>query len=330
VGKAVMAIAVVALLGCSVVAYQTSRYWLEPIALWKHSLEVTPDNYFARHNLANALANVGRHEEAMPQFRRALELVPNQPLILYHMANSLVHQRKYDEAISCYKQSIAADPSDGDVYFDLANVLALLNRYPEAEQTYNKALEVEPNFPEARVNYGNALLQQGKNAAAVAQYKQAVAEFPEMPEAHFYLASAAALGGRWDEAVYELQMTLKYRPEYADANNDLAWIKATTTNPKLRQPDQAVELASKACALTANEIPGFLDTLAVAYAASGKFGEAIDTTQKVISLCTKPELKPLVPLMNDRLSLYKQQKPYVPETPGALSAPKILLNLKPK
>ena len=53
--------AVALLLGCLTMASASQvRYWQNSIALWRHALEVTTDNYRAHSNLGNALADQGK------------------------------------------------------------------------------------------------------------------------------------------------------------------------------------------------------------------------------------------------------------------------------
>jgi TPR repeat protein len=66
----------------------------------------------------------------------------------------------------------------------------------------------------------------------------------------------------------------------AEAMSDLARLMATSKNTAVRNPPQAVVLATKAVAAGSN--PDFLDTLAAAYFANGETDKAIETEQKAI------------------------------------------------
>ena len=67
----------------------------------------------------------------------------------------------------------------------------------------------------------------------------------------------------------------------AEAMNDLALLMATSNNTAVRNPQQAIVLATKAVAARSN--PDYLDTLAAAYFANGQTDKAIETEQKALA-----------------------------------------------
>ena len=327
--KIASAAALVLLLALCPVTAALVRCWLDPIALFEHALTVAPDGYFLEHNLANALANSGFHDQAVPHYQRALQFMPNDGPVLHHMGNNYVRQEKYDQAIACYQLSLASRPDDAETCFDYATVLSILQRYPAAEEYFERTLRLDPGHVEARVNYANTLLQQHKIVPAIALYQQALAIFPDMPEAHFYFSSALALSGRWSEAVSQMLLALHYRPNYPSAANDLAWILATSTVPGLKDPARAVRIAETSNAQTTFATPGFLDTLAVAYASAGRFPDAIRVTENIIKISRQDEQqRALIPLMETRLALYRENRPYQPAASDPVSIPKVTFDAK--
>ncbi|HXZ18969.1 MAG TPA: hypothetical protein VEG63_03415, partial [Candidatus Acidoferrales bacterium] len=66
--------------------------------------------------------------------------------------------------------------------------------------------------------------------------------------------------------------------------NNLAWLLATTKDPRLRDPKAALPLARRAVDITDSKNANFLDTLAEALYANGMFAEALETERKALSL----------------------------------------------
>src|SRR5882762_6300006 len=66
------------------------------------------------------------------------------------------------------------------------------------------------------------------------------------------------------------------------AMNNLALLLATSKNERVRNPQEAVALATKAVAAANN--PDYLDTLAAAYFAAGQTDKAIEAEQKALAL----------------------------------------------
>src|SRR5882672_9721339 len=71
--------------------------------------------------------------------------------------------------------------------------------------------------------------------------------------------------------------------------NNLSWLLTTGVNGEDRDPRKALDLAVRATRITQERLPQYLDTLANAYYANGRYGEALSTEQKALSL--KPEDK---------------------------------------
>ena len=68
---------------------------------------------------------------------------------------------------------------------------------------------------------------------------------------------------------------------YVPAMNSLAELMATTKEPTVRNPQQAIALATKAVASGSN--PDYLDTLAAAYFADGQTDKAVETEEKALA-----------------------------------------------
>lgn len=66
------------------------------------------------------------------------------------------------------------------------------------------------------------------------------------------------------------------------ALNDYAWLLATSSHERLRNGQQALTLAMQA--VSRNRSPAYLDTLAAAYAETGKFERAVQTQQEALAL----------------------------------------------
>jgi TPR repeat protein len=66
------------------------------------------------------------------------------------------------------------------------------------------------------------------------------------------------------------------------AMNNLALLLATSKNERVRNPQEAISLATKAVASANN--PDYLDTLAAAYFAAGQTDKAIEAEQKALAM----------------------------------------------
>ena len=76
-------------------------------------------------------------------------------------------------------------------------------------------------------------------------------------------------------AIKELKAVLDFLPDSPAAENNLAWIYATTDDPQFRKPAEALVLARRAVQSSAYPNFDFLDTLAEALLLNGQPAEAL-------------------------------------------------------
>jgi len=116
-------------------------------------------------------------------------------------------------------------------------------------------------------------------------------------------------------AISDFARAAQLTPNWPEPHNNLAWVLATCWNPDYRNGALALQHAQKADQLLPNH-PDVLDTLAAAYAETGRFDEAAATQERSIALMAK-EGRASAGLENARLRLsyYQAQKPWRDQTP---------------
>ncbi len=133
------------------------------------------------------------------------------------------------------------------------------------------------------------------------------------PAPYHKIASSYLDQGRFEQAISAFNKALEIDPNYAPAYNGLAWFYATAKEPRFQNGEKAVELALKACELSAWSDPGYLDTLAAAYARKGDFNNAVKWQEKALA---SSQLKNNAGAQL-RLDFYRNRKPWVEDDPGA-------------
>jgi tetratricopeptide (TPR) repeat protein len=98
---------------------------------------------------------------------------------------------------------------------------------------------------------------------------------PHHGPTHGYLARSLMALGRAEDAIWEFRRAIELKPDSLRARNDLAWILATSADPRFRDPPRAVELARKAAALAPRD-GEIRNTLGVALYRAGEWGAAIE------------------------------------------------------
>lgn len=111
------------------------------------------------------------------------------------------------------------------------------------------------------------------------------------------------------DAVAYYQTALKVAPGYVEAQNNLAWVMATSPDEQARNGNEAIRLA-ESVAKQAGLIPSYMDTLAAAYAETGRFPEAITQVKRAIEIATSQGDTKMVKDLNIRLQAYESGKPW--------------------
>jgi len=315
------------------------RHWQNSFTLYEHSLAVTKNNYIIHGNYGGILTENGQPDKAIEHLKKAMRIKPNNADIYYNLAIALSAKGEIEQAIVQYNNALTYSPHMFKANYNLGNAYLKLGQLNDAVKCYTKALGVNPDFPEVHYNMGNALFKQGKYEKAIIHYGKAVELKPEWREAQVNLSIAKSqmaiaswseslredpnqpqvhrsLGfifhqqGNLERAIYHWNMALRLKPDWPEVLNNLAWILAAAEDTKFQNPGDAVRFAKKGCELTEYNRADFLDTLAVAYAAAGRFHQAIETAEKAIKLAEAAGEKKLAQEIQDRLELYKAGQPY--------------------
>jgi Flp pilus assembly protein TadD len=222
-------------------------------------------------------------------------------------ADSLMTQGRVEEAIGQYRELVQSEPSHFDGHNKLGFALLQAGRSREALAAIRRAIELQPRNPEAHNNLGLALMQAGQNDEAVVSLQRAVDLKPDYSEGHYNLAHAFTTVGRPGAAVGQFREALRVRPDWTPALASLAWLEATEPDA-VRDPGDAVRLASRAADLSGRRDAQVLDVLAAAYAAAGRFAEASSTAEAAETLAagSAPDLAAQI---RARLDLYRAGQP---------------------
>jgi len=89
----------------------------------------------------------------------------------------------------------------------------------------------------------------------------------------------------------------------------LAWIRATASDPALRDPAAAVRLAERADDATHHRDVTAVDALAAAYAAAGRYEYALRTARSGLDLAIAAGQGAVVAQFRMRIELYQKKQP---------------------
>jgi tetratricopeptide (TPR) repeat protein len=113
-----------------------------------------------------------------------------------------------------------------------------------------------------------------------------------------------------DEAVLHWRAALKINPQYVLAQRNLAWVLATCPTGSVRNGAEAVALALQADQLSGGKDPVVLQTLAAAYAESGRFADAIVSARQALELSATQTDRSLDEALRAQIGLYQAGLPF--------------------
>jgi cytochrome c-type biogenesis protein CcmH/NrfG len=151
------------------------------------------------------------------------------------------------------------------------------------------------------------------NAAALRSLADAVKQLPDNAPLWHELAQCQLAARDFRAARDAFRRAHELQPDSRELANSLAWHLATAPDVRFRDPAEAVRLAEMACADRATTAPGWLDTLAAAYAANDRFDEAVRTAEAALTAARAAKDDKLAAAVETRLKLYRDRKKYQAE-----------------
>jgi protein O-mannosyl-transferase len=263
----------------------------------------------AYNNRGCVLEAQGKHDEAISQFESALLQRPDYVEALNNLGATLLERGKPSNAVVRLKEAVRLKPGYADAHFNMGNAYAAM-KSPEAASEYQSALQLNPHHSQSHYKLANLLLAEGNTEAAAKHYRAALADNSNLAEAHYQLATILAARRETAEAIQHYEAAVRLKPSWVEALNNLAWLLATHPDSQFRNGVKAVELAASMVEITGTEDPSALDTLAAAYAETGRFREAAEVANKAVqSAKAQGEIR-LAKEIQARLQLYRNSERY--------------------
>jgi tetratricopeptide (TPR) repeat protein len=212
-------------------AFATARrnaVYQNSVKLWTDTVDQLPNNTRPHDNLANALLETGRIDEAIAQFQTALRIDPGDAQAHYNLGGVYMQLHRLDDAIGEYEAAVRDAPRFAWAHDNLGTALIMAGRYPEALEQYAEAVQADPEHAQSRYNLANLLVRAGRLGDAIGEYQAAIRLAPEMADAHFNLAQALAQAGHVREAIAQYEIVLRLNPADNEARANLARLRAAS------------------------------------------------------------------------------------------------------
>jgi tetratricopeptide (TPR) repeat protein len=229
---------------CIGLTRQQLGYWKDSETLFRHTLEVTQDNYISHNNLGGALFNKGQTNEAMIQFQEAIRIKSSYAPAHFNLGLILFNQGHTDEAISQYQEAILLKPDDADTHYNLGLALGRIGQTGEAMIQFQEAIRLKLDNSDVHNKLGIALLNKGQTDDAIKQFREVVRLKPDDGEARNNFGVALFKKGQTGEATKQFQEAIRLKPDDAEAHNNLglALLNEGKTDEAISQCQEAIRL----------------------------------------------------------------------------------------
>lgn len=283
------------------------------VELCRQALATEPMRGDLRLRYGLLLAKVDQTSAAIAELNRLLDDAPANIPARRALAEILIADNRTPEGLQQLNEVVRREPKLVEVWRQLGGLHAAAGRYRPARLAFERAVELNPREATAWLLLARTWRAEGDNAAARHVLNEATATLPDAPELWSELGVCSQTMRDYRAALDAFRRAHQLQPESREIANSLAWHLATVPDAALRDPAESVRLAEIACADRATTPPGWLDTLAAAYAANNQFDNALRTAEAALAAARAANDDKLTSAVTARLEQYRQGKAYLVE-----------------
>ena len=218
-------------------------------------------------------------QAAITAYQAALAINRDDSRVHYTMANALAEVGRLDEAQAQLVEAARLDPQNLSLQISIGDFNLKRGNLDLAQQAFDKALSINPAFVPARLGQGDVFVARKDLDHALLSYQAALQYAPNSTAAQVKIAVLQELKGQWNEAEQSYRNALKLDPKLLLAANNLAWI----LNEHQNKSAEALKWATSAASLAPQDF-NTQDTLGWVLRSNGNLARALATLKNANSL----------------------------------------------
>jgi tetratricopeptide (TPR) repeat protein len=263
--------------------HMPSPHLQEALPFWTAARALRPDSPGVCVNRGIVHAELGQHDEALADCAKAIELKPDLAEAWCHRGNIYFKMNQLARAIDDYSQAIKCKPDFAVAWHNRGVSHLRQDQDDKALFHFTRATELKPDYLEAWNGRGMAHHYLKQCDMAVVAYSRAIKLRPDYAEAWMGRGMVYRQLEQLQDALKDYQQYRKLTRDSPRALNQLAWFLANCPDARLRDTNQAVELAKKAVVLLPKEW-SYWNTLGVAQYRAGDYNAAVVALEKSVQL----------------------------------------------
>lgn len=168
--------------------------------LLQRVLNTQPRDFDALHMMGVIQAMEGKPQQAIELLNKALSVKKNNPFVHFNLARALIEMDRHEDALPHHRKAIELAPRHAVAWLNYGKSLFELNRISESITAFDKALQIQPDFAEALNNKGLALIELDRAPEAIVCFQQAITHQPDLTDAHWNLSLQQLKLGKFNSA----------------------------------------------------------------------------------------------------------------------------------
>lgn len=184
----------------------------QAIPFLTQALAAAPDDPYLHCRLAAAWRALGDSAKSTDHARRALHLAPDNAWAHGLLAWNHLENQHFDGALEHARAAVRIDPDDVDNLFALAWTQYYTGDYKDALRSARRALELAPDDAELHRLLGDLHLARDHHKEAVVHYGEALRHDAEDDHVHHGLGLALARQRKFEDAARHLLTAVKLQP----------------------------------------------------------------------------------------------------------------------
>lgn len=196
--------------------YQTQDY-PEALKFLKAAVKLADDYPDYHLNYGSALRAAGKERDAEKEFRRVIQLQPQNWQARINLARILVGREKYKEAERFYREAFELNSASAVAQKGWADMLFNQKKFQEAKLLYEEYIKTHTDEYEAYLALGSIYFSLYDNKGAEALLRKAISFPSPGVEAYFFHAQSLRQLGRNDECYGAFRMALSKNPDHFES-----------------------------------------------------------------------------------------------------------------
>jgi len=209
--------------------------WRSSEPLWRDAVAKSPRKARPAYNLACALRDKGRTEDALAYFERAAALEPDTAVFLAGLGSVYGRLGRYPQALARFKRAKELAPDDARVWTGLGAVLSATGDSEAARGALERALALAPRSADAHGNMGSLLHKTGAHEEAFTHYDLAICYGPHRADIANSYGLALRRTGAIARAAGMFERAVSLKPSWAEPRANLGECRLASGDPAAAQ-----------------------------------------------------------------------------------------------